>query len=310
MKKLWITASAITWLVGASHAVAATSVVAARARSWDFSWSIYDANPNDGLAPSVSFLDPEHAWRSLAQLNLRVVDGAEIEGHSIANYVPAGSAPSDAAATIAHSAGSGGAGVRSRDGGLSASIGLIDPGLSGSSHAGISSTATDRTSPTFYNLVLGPGTGLRMSTWSQVERWITRFGSDDFAGAQVALYTQFSPPDANGLYNAAARVFSPQRVASTYAFASDFGVGGYDSSTTQLSLVFENLTSDVLVGRIRVSADANVLTDLTPTVAVPEPGSAALMLLGAAGLVCASRRRTERPVGEHGDSNERIAIRS
>ncbi len=312
MKIRWVGVVAAMWLAGVASSYAAT-LVHAKASSWDFSWSIYDANPDDGLAPSVSFLDAANAWRSLVQLELsyNVENGATIAVDSSTAYAAAGAEPAVLARSISPSAGYSGAGIRSRDGGLVANIALNGPGLSGSAYAGISSTATDIPSDTFYNLVLGPGTGLRMSTWSKVERWVTReYFSDrfDFAVAQVQLFTRFSRPDANGFYNAATRVASPVETLRIVGDGGDFSAAYYATDTQQLSLQFENLTDGPLVGRIRVDARADASTG--GVAVIPEPGSAALMLLGVAGLVCAVRRRTARPLGERGVGNERIAIRS
>ena len=261
MKKLWLGAVAAMWLAGVASSYAAT-LVQARASSWDFSWSICDAKPDDGLAPSVSFLDSANAWRSFVLLDLsyNVENGAAIAVDSSTAYAAAGAEPAALFRSISPSAGYSGAGIRSRDGGLVANSALNGPGLSGSAYAGISSTATDISSDTFYNLVLGPGTGLRMSTWSKVERWVTReYFSDrfDFAVAQVQLFTRFSRPDANGFYNAATRVASPVETLRIVGDGGDFSAAYYATDTQQLSLQFENLTDGPLARLSQFAPDTS-----------------------------------------------------
>ncbi|MDP1533775.1 MAG: PEP-CTERM sorting domain-containing protein [Rubrivivax sp.] len=297
MKRRWIAAAAATmWLAGVASSYAQTSVMA-RAWSWDFAWSIYDANPNDGLAPSVSFLDPVNAWRSFANVRFEeTTTGDLVAFESGSGFSAAGVEPATVSKAVSSTALQGSAGIRSYDGGTAASIRLDGPGLFGTAHAGISSTATGPLSATFYNLVLGPGTGLLMSTWAQVDRWLqpeSMTGRLDYADAYVELFTQFSRPDANGLYSASLRVQSPSVVSRVSGHGGDRPFVWHTTNREQLSLQFENLTDGPLVGRIRVST--NVFARSGAVAVVPEPASAALLFIGGGVLLVAMRRRAGKP---------------
>lgn len=80
-KTVWVTAAALVAAGGGvSSADAAVLAVQGRAQISYFAWSIYDADPNDGLAASMSFLDSTNAMRSSTSMYLyKTVDGEEIQ---------------------------------------------------------------------------------------------------------------------------------------------------------------------------------------------------------------------------------------
>lgn len=131
-----------------------------------------------------------------------------------------------------------------------------------------------------------------MSTWAQVDLWLQPeflTGRFDYADAYVELFTQFSRPDANGLYNASLRIQSPIEMLRYVGSSADHPFVGHITDRKQLSLQFENLTDGPLVGRIRVST--NVFAISGAVAVVPEPASAALLLMGGGIVFVALRRR-------------------
>lgn len=155
-------------------------------------------------------------------------------------------------------------------------------------YGGVSTTATGSAAPGFWNLYLGPHTGVSIDAHSFVEVWLrdrclTTCG-DIYAAA--GLFAQFAPESTvdPGL------PVQSQLVTRSTANALELwdpnitgsGTLLHASSSRDLHLVFENTSNVEVLGRIRWD------TQVVGVSAVPEPGSA---LLWAAGLASFALRR-------------------
>lgn len=269
----------------------------ARADVGPFKWSFYDANPNDGIDASISFLDATNALRSLAQVYIyHTNNGSEILFDSAAAFSPSNNLrPSAATKTVTDSQGHSGAGIIATPNGNGAllSVGQVhDLGVGFDAYAGISSSGSEFMSPTFYNLTLGPGTGLNMST-SVHKKVLLEIGRGKFANAGGEILAVFSPPDSSGGFDEANSTerFEESSIElnldmplSHPLFFVTESVKGW-ARDDDLALSYENLSDQAVVGRIRVSAWA-----YGEALPIPEPGSAALLLLGTAMLGWRMRR--------------------
>lgn len=298
-KTVWVTAAALVAAGGGvSSADAAVLAVQGRAQISYFAWSIYDADPNDGLAASMSFLDSTNAMRSLTSMYLyKTVDGEEIQYSSKSTYSPSTNlVPIDTRAQVVRSDGAGGSWVRP-DSYMRAQGQVFDAGIGFNASAGFSTTATEGFSPTFYNLMLGPGTGVKLSAYGIAESWLAG-GRGSYSGSYVQLFARFSAPAASGEYDPAHGITKSDRVSADLYADSPEVIANNGQLTLQmkqrnLNLTFENLTGQAMVGRIRALTDASG-ESLSVFAPVPELGSAALLLLGASGLVMLGRRQPVR----------------
>ena len=298
-KTVWVTAAALVAAGGGvSSADAAVLAVQGRAQISYFAWSIYDADPNDGLAASMSFLDSTNAMRSLTTMSLyRTADGEEIQSSSKSTYSPSTNlVPIDTRAQVVRSDGAGGSWVRP-DSYMRAQGQVFDAGIGFDASAGFSTTVTNGPLPTPYNLMLGPGTGVRLSAYGIAESWLAS-GRGAYSSSYAGLSTRFSLPTANGEYDPAHGIRQSDFVRADLDFASPEVIANNGLLTLKinqrsLNLTFENITAHAMVGRIGAFTDASG-ESLSVFAPVPEPGSAALLLLGASGLVMLGRRQPVR----------------
>jgi hypothetical protein len=163
--------------------------------------------------------------------------------------------------------------------------------LSFDAHAGLSTSATGTLSPTFYNLVLGPGTGVRITGYGIAEAWLSTSGQQ--AIATTELYTSFSPRAADGSFQSALRRDDYDGVQvwlDQYDLAFQLPHDTLVKRTDErwLWLMHENLSDAEEIGRVRFASYAYG-SALAP---VPEPSAWAVLLLGMAGLSIVLRRRS------------------
>lgn len=259
----------------------------------NFSWTIYDANPTDGVVPSYSFLDETNALRSLTTLGFyKPTDGSDIASDSHLSWSPSDNLiPAEGTTSLVLSGGAGKSRILETGEILSRGQ-LFDADIGFSGSAGVSTTATGDFSPTFYNLILGPGTGVRVMAYGKAEAWLTG-GLGSFALSEAQLFASFSPPSVNGEYDPATAKTAIDFVQSYLDSESpeviaNYGHLTYSTSEGSLYVSFENLTGQSMIGRIR-----GLSTSYGETLAaVPELNASAMMLVGVAALsLWTSRRR-------------------
>ena len=291
-----------SWLVACgalSLSVDANAAVLSQARAVVRSptYTIYDATPSDGVAASAYFLDPAQAWRSQAYISVTNYVDDELGFDEHLSYSPAGptvlsSAQSAALWPAAGLGGAGGAYI-STVGQVGAQGQSLAAGIGYSAFGGLSTTASGIISPTFYNLILGPGTGVTITAEGTAEVWLSHQG--EYASAYTQLYATFSPRAADGSYQSVLRknVYD-NRSAWLDATSPELGwlppgTGlAYQQQQGLMQVTYENLSDAEQIGRVRFSASADGLS--LPAANVPEPQSAWMLLAGLACLAFAGKR--------------------
>lgn len=292
-----VTAAALL-ATAAGQLQAQTIVAQTRARLFSISLTVYDALPDDGIAPSVTFLDDVNAWRSYGYLGIyRQADQSDVLSKKVLEFQP-DARPLLPAATVAATWPIEGAGAAGASGFYPTSSvkvlaqgQIFDGGLGYTAHAGLSSTATGERSPTFYNMVLGVGTGVILNAWGQAEAWLNTSGS--VAGSSAEVYSTFSDMGPSGQYQPMQAVTRRDAV-DVYLDAAMPEVTGattplaYVTSTRLLSIMYANDTDHAQIGRVRFAADS--YAESAPLASVPEP-SGFWLLSGGVPLIWAARRR-------------------
>ena len=300
-------------ILGCTMAVAAAdaqTLAQSRARLQNLSYEIYDAVPSDGIAAQARFLDEANAWRTQLYFEAyRDDDQSPYSHYSNDDYESVVS--KDAMAYGAHrvpvtpqiesvgvypTEGYGAAG-----GSWGSALPLVGAqglslarGVSFDAFAGFSTTATGNLSPTFYNLVLGAGTGVRIGGYGRAEVWLSDAGS--WASAYVELFARFSPRAADGSFQNQLRVTRRDVVwveidLTDPAFQLPHDPLVKRVSERWMSLTYENLSDQEQIGRVRFSSAASGEA-MAP---VPEPQAWALMLLGLPLLLAWRHRRASQP---------------
>lgn len=283
-----------------SASVSAEIVSQARAQLENLTYTIYDANPNDGLAPTAWFVDPAKAFRTLASVSIyRVTDGSNIVYEEKLSYAVDASpiSPSLEHAAIYPAAGAGGAGGAwiTAPSTLVAQGQAFDAGVGFSASSGLSTTGSGQITPTFYNLILGPGTGVSISATGTAYAWLNTQGQ--YAGANAQLFARFSPQASDGSFQGQLQKTTADTVGVSLDLSSPevtaaAGALAYVSDRRQLYLSYENLTAINHIGRVRFLTSAN--GEALPAAVVPEPATSALLGLGVFSLfgIFRSRMRT------------------
>lgn len=252
------------------------------------------------MAPSFAFLDAANAWRTQLYFDGYTVDAdfnydQEVVWLERTLYA----APSEplalqgASVGVAEAEGLGVAGgAWAHDSVLVGAQGQAwSAGLHFSAFSGLSTTATGNLSPTFFNLVLAAGTGVRIRGYGITEAWLSESG--EYASARVELFSRFSPRAVDGSYQHELRIDGYDELEPW--------IGKYDSvfqlpherlvkysDERWLSLSHENLSDAEQIGRVRFAAYADAGTQAVP---VPEPHRIWLLLAGLPLLGWAARRR-------------------
>lgn len=281
----------------------ASPAAQARAEVGPFKWSVFDANPNDGLEPSITFIDATNALRSLAEVYIYKIgddDDSQMLYDSAAAFSSSNDLrPSAATKTVTSGQNHSGAGIVATPNGNGAllSVGRVfDKGLGFVAYSGISSSGSEFLSPTFHNLILGPGTGITLSTSAKLQV-LLEVGRGEFAVALVDLLAEFQPVF---LGNFDEKYASQQFEEQFVQLDSDVSSGWFVSDTIRyrenevdLTISYENRADYAEIGRFRVSAYA-----YGEALPIPEPGSAFLLVLGMTALGWRIRgNRSVRPAG-------------
>lgn len=280
-----------------------------RARLQDLSFEIYDAVPNDGIDAQAWFMDETNAWRTHLYFEIYRDDDQSPFSYFAGNYEsliyqePVAYAAHQVPVTpkvdfvgVYEPEGFGAAG-----GAWGSALPMVGaqgqslaPGVSFSAYAGFSTVGTANLSPTFYNLVLGAGTGVRIGGYGMSEVWLSEAGA--WATAYVELNARFSPRAGDGSFQPGLAEVRTDWIGTdiertAYEFEEPHDTLVKRSDSRWMSVAHENLTEQQQIGRVRfsVSADGEALAP------VPEPHAGALMLLGLPLLLVWRFRRGVHP---------------
>lgn len=258
-------------------------------------FQIYDLDPGDGYTASVSFLDDSKRWRMLTHGDNRpgLIESQWVyqDGVSWTNAFGFGSQTTSNGIL---NVGSGGSVL---DASLLARTRIFDTNILADGYAAVSSTGdslpTDIPS-TFYNMLLAPGTGVRLTTNARVSLNLADecFLDCAFASAYVQLYATFSSMDLNGGYGTQnRRTLTSMLVRSLDASFQAAAVSNLSLAATEaLTLSYENRLIEPMIGRVRVTAEA--IGQSASVSNVPEPQSVLLLVTGLAVIGFAAMQRT------------------
>lgn len=284
-------AAALTLSLAAPMAAkaAAPTLAEAHASFASLKFEVYDALPLDGLAPNIRFVDDQQRWRALTSFGVyRAVTLTELGYQQEAAF-------SQTPMAFDRSLGGPLAGATTsstifQDQLLSADVSAQGYGLDVDSYAGLSSSREGLDRQMLYNMLLGPGTGVRLTADATVSVSVDTQAvaapvgpSYHYAYAASRLLATFSEPTAAGQHDEDnARV----QTVDLHRWLDGSGLLAQDGASQTLTLSFENLGNTELIGRVRFDAIVNAVT------AVPEPGTVPLWAAGAAllGLVARGRK--------------------
>lgn len=266
-------------------------------------YEVYDLNPGDSIAPSAEFIDPVNGWRTSNGVYIyEASSGNDVVNDAGIIYTTPTTASQFPAITRLHSAvqvdpdfgGAGGA-FATTSGFLVAQGQVWRQNRGYNSLVGFSTTATAEFSPTFYNLVLGPGTGVRISAQGTVQSWLRSDGS--FAASHAELFARFSPRAADGRYQGALSRSYGDAVnsiidATDPAVLAGNGALIFREDTRLLKLDYQNTTSAQVVGRVRFLVQST--GEALAVSNVPEPATALTLLAGLV-LIVFVRRTSVKP---------------
>lgn len=268
---------------------AAPNLAEAHASFTSLSFEVYDALPLDGLAPSIRFVDDAQRWRALTSYS--VYDNATSTELAFLQDVTFGSTPTAFdRGIVSQPAGASTSSTIFKEVLLSADVWVQGSGMEANSYAGISSSRAGLERPVLYNLLLGAGTGVRLTAVATTSvsvdtRPVASPGGDgyQFAFASSQLLATFSAPTATGAFD---EDNAQVQTAEVTRWLDGSGMIEQDGATQTLSISFENLGSAEQIGRVRFESTVYAIT------AVPEPGTAAMWAAGVAllGLVARGRK--------------------
>lgn len=284
-------------VVCASPAMAAVS---ASANISSFTVSLYDLNPLDGVAPTITWSQPAYAsYGNFTQAYVYDNSGYGSGGY-VTNYSGLGSSN---ISTGSSSHASATASVAASSSALTPS-GVVS--ASGSAYATASSGTTSfygyAVDPYYYynSFVLSANTAVVFTATAASQAATTvgynsKTGQSESASATATLTVSGTGPSGTGYQSASDSVSSyASYVWGGYTY--DPVAGGYSynylpqSASSSATLVgsFVNVSKGNLTGQLQVQAYANGYTSV---VAVPEPETYAMLLAGLGMIGAVARRR-------------------
>lgn len=287
-----IAAAAAAAALGAAAPAAAGSF--ASASLGQFSYTLFDLNPTDGLAPSVAFTLTSSPYGSYVQAGATDPSIGSESGSawSLVAFGPAAVSSAvglgSAQASVSGSPTAGGLLYQASGGALGSTLPSFSTQFSASAAAANLGSLGFSLSP--YTLIVFNGNA---SLLAQTTQGFNPNGfQTEFASAGVSI--NVNGPTSSGGQGSQSSGDNRSLFAS-YTSVFDPNTGGfvYTGQTLTLNNVpmsasFTNYTAVALGGQLSLNVNVNGNSPLTP---VPEPGSATLLLAGLAGLGWWARRR-------------------
>jgi hypothetical protein len=286
-------AAAAAVAIGASAPAAAGSF--ASASLGQFGYTLFDLNPADGLAPSVAFSLGGSPYGSYVQSSATdPSSGSESStGWSLAAFGPAAVSSTiglgSAQASVSGSPTGGGMLYAASGAALGTTLPSFSTQFSASAAVANFGSLAFTLSP--YTLIVFSGNANLLAQTTDGVDAVNGFQTES---AQAGVSINVSGPTSAGGQGFQSANDNRSLFASfTSVFDPSTGQFGYTGQTLTLDNVamsagFTNFTTDALTGQLSLTVSVNGNSPLTP---VPEPGSAALLLAGLAGLGWLARRR-------------------
>jgi len=268
---------------------AGSEQASAHANLWGVQYRIYDATPDDGNDPSVSWYSDMH-YRLL--LTSEVGDNVNGDFNQEVLYYPRFLDAFEATYSVGVAAPEGSAtGKNDVPYVLDATSSVSADGHLAYGYAGLSTTASGQIELGFYNMILGPGTGIELKGYAQVRAALgagSKCVDDQCTNgfADASLYATFGSPDPASPWLPVERQTVSESL-SALVDASPYCSGAscsLDQRSGLISLTYENRSAGDEIGRIRWDVMAQSVA------AIPEPGTYALMAAGIAFLALRGRK--------------------
>lgn len=260
-----------------------------------FGYTLFDLNPGDGVAPTVIFSLGGSPYGSYVQSSATdPTTGSESStGWSLVAFGPAAVSSAiglgSAQAAVSGSAAVGDLVYAASGAALGSTLPSYATQFSASAAAANFGSLGFTLSP--YTLIVFSGTANLLAQTTDGVDALNGFQTE-FASANVAIGVS-GPTAAGG--QGSQNAGDNRSLYASFTSVYDPGTGqfGYTGQTLTLDNVamsagFTNYTPDALSGQLSLTASVSGNSPLTP---VPEPGSAALLLAGLAGLGWLARRR-------------------
>lgn len=267
----------------------------ASASMGQFGYTLFDLNPGDGLAPGVSFSLGGSPYGSYAQSSATDPStGSESSaGWSLVAFGPAAVSSAiglgSAQASVSGSPTAGGMLYAASGAALGSALPSFATQFSASAAVANFGSLGFTLSP--YTLIVFSGTANLLAQTTDGVDLVNGFQTES---AQASVSINVSGPTSAGGQGFQNAGDNRSLFASfTQVFDPATGQFVYTGQTLALANVpmsagFTNFTADALSGQLSLTVSVNGNSPLTP---IPEPGSAALLLAGLAGLGWWARRR-------------------